>query len=185
MYLPKLQPQLGRGQPVPGRTRGSRDCGVRTVQMGIDALTHGRRRPGVMALRKRMRRTGPEPTNVNNAKLAVESYKGLRYSIKRDQASVKQAVAHGRFVQCCVRYDVFTQQGHKTGDPFFSGGHSIGVLGQRHHHGVLEWRVFDPIMDGRRHGIDQGPVWVRASAVLAGMRALAGGPRIYAGVFWR
>jgi len=40
-YLPAHQAQLGAGIPVPGRTRGSRDCGPRTVSMGIDKLTEG------------------------------------------------------------------------------------------------------------------------------------------------
>ena len=151
--------------------------------MGIDFLTNGRQRPGVMELRKRMGRTGPQPTNVTNAKRAVESYRGLRYSIRRDEASVQRAVANGRFVQACVKYDVFSAKARKTGDPRFSGGHSIGVLGQRKVRGVIQWRVFDPIMDGRRSGIAQGPVWVPRSAVLAGMRALA--KPIFAGVFWR
>ena len=189
--LPKHQAQLGRGPPVPGRTRGSRDCGPRTWQMGVDYLTKGQKVPGITELRRRGNVPGPQPTNVQDAKLAVESYqkikgrKPLRYYIKSRIADVKTAVAKGKFVQCAIDYGKFNDLMHRTGDPNFRGGHSIGILGQKTlKSGRVRWLLWDPLDDNRRGEIPQGPRWVDRWKVIRSMESFAGGKgRCYAGVF--
>jgi hypothetical protein len=190
MYTPKFQPQLGRGVPVPGRTRGSRDCGPRSWQMGIDFLTKGRKRPGVWDLRRRGNVTGPVPTSVWDAKLAVESFDSirgltpLRYYIRRDIESVRRAVHNGKYVHVCVDYETMNKLMTRTGDPNFKGGHSIGVLGERKLGGTVQWRIFDPLDDARRAEIPQGPRWVKRWKVIRAMEDFAlGEGRCYAGVF--
>jgi len=188
IYLPDHQAQLGRGTPVPGRTQGSRDCGPRTVQMGLDKLTEGELVPTIPALRKRMGTPGPVQTNVYDAREGVESYrvkgrKPLRYTIRDRIADVKRAVAGGKYVQCCIDYGHFNRSG-RTGDPVFTGGHSIGVLGQRERQGEMWWLLWDPLDDARRAGIPQGPRWVPRDRIVSAMESFAGAQgRAYAGVF--
>lgn len=191
VYRPRHQPQLGRGVPVPGRTRGSRDCGPRSIQMGMDKQTRGRLLPGPVELRKRMGSEGPVPTNVWDAKQGVESYKGgtkyrpMRYYIKRKVSDVKAAVRDGKPVQCAIDYGRFNDLMNKTGDPYFRGGHSVMVVEQkRWADGTIVWLLYDPLDDQRRSTIPQGPRWVPRSKVVAAMVALAGGNSngIWAGV---
>lgn len=190
-YLPKFQKQLGRGTPVPGRTRGSRDCGPRTVQMGLDFITKGEKVPGITEIRRRMGRPGPQQTNIWNAQQCVESYvrirgrKPLRYFIKDNIDSVSAAIRNGKYVHACIDYGRWNQLMRKTGDPNFKGGHSVGLLGQRKKNGTVQWLLFDPIDDGRRAGIaGPGPRWVPRWKVIKAMEAFAGARgRCYAGVF--
>ena len=190
-YTPRLDTQLGRGIRVPGRTRGSRDCGPRTWRMGIDAVTKGDLRPGIKELRKRGSVSGPQQTSIFDAKKAVESYKrppgrkALKYTIVRKVADVKTAAAKQRGVHICVHYGEWNKRtSGYTGDPNFQGGHSMLVKGQRYYRGTKQWLVLDPLEDGRRSNIRQGPTWRNASAVIAAMERFAGGQgRCYAGVF--
>lgn len=189
-YVPKYQKQLGRGTPVPGRTKGSRDCGPRTVQMGIDYQTKGQVVPGITDIRKRMGRTGPDQSNVYDAAKCVESYKAirgrkpLRYYIKSRVSDVEAAVKAGKYVQLCIDYGKFNDLMGKTGDPYFRGGHSVGVLGQRKKNGVVQWLLFDPLDDQRRRGIPKGPRWVPKWKLKKALEAFGGGAgRCYAGVF--
>lgn len=189
-YLPKFQKQLGVGTPVPGATKGSRDCGPRTIQMGIDKQTRGRRVPTIDAIRKKMGTPGPQQTNIYDAKQGVEAFpavkghKPLRYYIKSRTADVKEAVKRGKYVQCCIHYGVWNRLMKATGDPNFTGGHSVGVYGQRTRNDVVQWLLWDPLDDKRRRGIPQGPRWVPREKVIRAMEAFAGGKgRCYAGVF--
>lgn len=190
-YVPRHQKQLVRGIPVPGRTTGSRDCGPRTIQMGIDFLTKGDLVVGIADLRKRMGRPGPQPTNVQNAKTGVESYrkpkvnrKPLKYYIKTRISDLAPAVAKGKYAQLAIDYGKFNDLMFKTGDPNFRGGHSVGVLGQRKKNGVVQWLLFDPLDDGRRSNIPKGPRWVPKWKLVRAMESFAGGKnRCYAGVF--
>lgn len=192
-YVPRHQKQLNApgGIPVPGRTKGSRDCGPRTVSMGIDFLTKGQKRPSMTEVRRRMKRTGPQQTNVYNARDCVESYKAisgrkpLRYYIKDSIGDVKSAVRAGKFVQCCIDYGMFNRLMRRTGDPYFTGGHSVGVLGQkRRPDGTIMWLLFDPLDDARRNGIPKGPRWVKREVIVKSMESFAKTPgRCYAGVF--
>lgn len=176
---------------MPGRTQGSRDCGPRSGQMGIDAITQGQRRPAPQELRERMGTPGPQQTNIWDMKKGVESYKNvpgrkpLRYYIKRKLSELKQAAAAGKPIQLCIHYGVWNQQASKTGDPFFTGGHSVLIRGQRRKGGRVQWLLFDPLDDSRRSSIAQGPRWVDRSKLIAAVLAFAGGnPNgIYVGVF--
>ena len=189
-YLPKHQPQLGRGVAVPGRTKGSRDCGPRTVQMGIDFQSKGAKKPTIPTIRQKMGRPGPQQTNIYNTKQAVDGMpvpgrKPLRYFIKSRTSDVEAAVRAGKYVQLCLDYGMFNRlMNKKTGDPNFTGGHSVGVVGQRKKNGVVQWLLFDPLDDQRRRGIPKGPRWVPKWKLLRALESFAGGRgRCYAGVF--
>ena len=188
-YRPKHQPQLGRGTPVPGRTQGSRDCGPRTVQMGIDYQSKGAKRPTISTIRQKMGRPGPQQTNIYNCQTCVDGMpvpgrKPLRYFIKSRVSDVAAAVKAGKFVQLCIDYGKFNDLMSKTGDPAFRGGHSVGVLGQRTKNGTVQWLLFDPLDDKRRSNIPQGPRWVPKWKLVRALEKFGGGPgRCYAGVF--
>lgn len=189
-YLPKHQHQLGRGTPVPGATQGSRDCGVRAVQMGVDERTRGEKVPTVPAIRQRMGEQGPQTTSILDAQKAVESYrrikgrKPLRYLVRWTVEGVKEAIGRGRMVQLAIDYGMFDRLMLRTGDPAFDGGHSVDVLGVRERHGETWWLLWDPLDDARRAGIPQGPRWVPARKLIAALEAFAGGAgRAQAGIF--
>jgi hypothetical protein len=190
-YLPKHQPQLGRGVPDPDgvKSDGSRDCGPRTVQMGMDARTEGELVPSVTLIRERMGRQGYKTTSVRDAERAVDGWRSpgrrpVRYRVVESIEGVKSAVAMGRYVHACIDYGVFNRVVGRTGDPSFTGGHSVGILGQRLNDGEVQWRLFDPLDDKRRDGIPQGPRWVSRSAIVDAMTVFAGGPgKAWAGVF--
>lgn len=186
MRQPVHQPQLNRGTWVPGRTRGSKDCGPRTVQMGLFAITDGYLRPDIPDIRRRMGRIGPQQTNTSNAQQCVQSY-GLQYFRKSDVESVKKAVANGKPVQLALDYGVLNDRLDKTGDPNFRGGHSVLVFGQKKaSNGDILWRLYDPLDDGRRSGIPQGPRWVKRAALVAALKAFGTSSGVYAGVFqWK
>lgn len=189
-YVPRHQAQLGRGIPVPGATQGSRDCGPRSWQMGADARTTGKRKPGVRALRRRGHCTGPVPTSMDDAKraldgLSVPGRTPLRYYRKRKAADVKQAVRKGRPVHLAISYRKWnTSQKQETGDPAFSGAHSVLIFGERRRGHGVEWLLFDPLEDGRRAAISRGPTWRLREHIMVAAIALAGGDRnrLYAGV---
>ena len=189
---PKHQAQLGRGTLVPGSaTRGTRDCGPRSWQMGIDAQTRGVRRPGVGKLRRHAGAIGPRATTFLHARraidgMAVPDRTRLRYYIRRRLADVRQAVRAGRPVHLGIDYGRFGDlMGGTVGDPAFRGGHSVLVCGQRQRRGRVEWRLFDPLDDGRTPRTPKGPRWVPRAALTRAAVVLANGDpdRIWAGVF--
>ena len=181
-FLPKHQPQLGQGSPTERR-----DCGPRTVSMGIDAITHGQVRPGIPAIRERMGTPGNQTTNVLDAQRGVESYdhipgrRPLRYRVLRDAASVKDAVRAGRPVHLCLDYGDFNASG-KTGDLLFRGGHSVLVVGQRIKDGEVQARLYDPLDDARRPSIPQGPRFVSLERLIHSAKSFGSGG-VFAGVF--
>lgn len=192
IYHPRHQPQLGRGTPVPGGTRGSRDCGPRTVQMGIDQLTRGELVPSIQEIRRRMHKPGAQTTNTSDADLCVESYgsemarldrRGLDYERYRGTVflpKLTDAVRAGDYIQVAMNYGAFNRaMRHRTGDPDFTGGHSVGVHGWKRSGSGQLWLLFDPLNDGRRKGIPNGPTWVPKEAVIAGWRSFGG----YFGIF--
>jgi hypothetical protein len=195
-YIAEHQKQLnGKGAiPVPGRTKGSRDCGPRSWSMGVDYVTRGQVVPSIRSIRDRGDVPGPQSTNVDDCVKAVESYrairgrKPLRAYKKSYIGDVKAAVKAGKYVLCCILYDKFNRVMGKTGDPNFNGpksGHSIGVQGQRVIAGIVQWRIFDPLDDHRRPELSQkGPRWVDRDDVIVSMEALAKAKgRCYAVVF--
>jgi hypothetical protein len=177
-YPIRFQPQLGRGIPVPGGTRGSRDCGPRSVQMGIDGRTN--KIVSISDLRRRMGTPGPQVTNVADAKRGVESYrvrnhKRMTYTIRSLLSELRGAVRAGREVQVCIDYGTWNRVMYRTGDPDFTGGHSILVRGQRTRpNGKVQWKIHDPLEDGRAHIIPgPGPRWVSREAVCRAAEAFA------------
>jgi hypothetical protein len=179
LYKPRHQAQLGRGTPVPGATQGSMDCGPRTIQMGIDQLTRGERVPDIAEIRDRMNAEGAQSTNTADAQRCVESYdepemgkldrKPLTYYKREgDQDALDDAVKGGDYVHLAIDYGTFNDVADNTGDPGFRGGHSVGVFGWRKDDdGDVEWRLFDPLDDGRSGGIPIGPRWVKRSKLIA------------------
>ena len=188
-YVLKFQQQLNRGTPVPGRTKGSMDCGPRAVQMGIDYQSKGKKVPTISTIRQKMGRPGAQQTNIYNARdcvdgMPVPGRKPLRYFIKSRVGDVTAAVKGGKYVQLCIDYGKFNDLMGKTGDPNFRGGHSVGVLGQRTKNGVVQWLLFDPLDDNRRSNIPQGPRWVPKWKLVRALEKFGGGKgRCYAGVF--
>jgi len=190
-YIPKFQKQLnGRGAiPVPGKTRGARDCGPRAALHGIDFLTRGELRPTVTQFRDRADVEGPQKTNIDDLRKGIESYtprgrKPLRLFKKDFVGDIKSAVAAGKGVLLCIHYERFNDLMAKTGDPLYEGGHSVTVFGQRTNpDGEVMWLLYDSLDDARRAGIPQGPRWVRRSILVESMEAFAGSKgRCYAGV---
>lgn len=191
MYRPSHQAQLGRGIPVPGRTRGSLDCGPRSWQVLVDARTHGRARPTLAALRSRGGVPGAVPTSVDDARRAIDGLPAgrgrtrLRYYRRRTVAAVRKAVRAGFPLHLCIDYGAFTDaQDGRTGDPRFRGGHSVAIVAERHEPGQpVEWLLHDSLDDARRRGIPQGPRWVARRDLVAAAVALGGGREaIWAGI---
>lgn len=186
-YPIRHQPQLGRGIPVPGGEQGSRDCGPRSGQMGIDGQTN--RIVRITDLRKRMGTPGPQVTNVFDMKRGVESYRlrgrePMSYVVRTLMSEVRGAVAAGRAVQICLDYGKFNDLPGRTGDPNFRLGHSVLVRGQRRRNGVVQWKLYDPLDDGRRAEIPRGPRWVSRRKITRAAEAFAKAHgRCYAGVF--
>jgi hypothetical protein len=182
-YEPKFQRQLDRD----GST-DEVDCGPRSWQMLLDYQSRGELRPGPSETRKRAD-CGNGPTNVDDAKRAVESYdpkgrKPLVYYRKTRTEDVKAAVRNGKAVHLCIDYGVINDRSEHTGDPAFRGSHSVLALGWREvDGGAVQWRIWDPLMDGRRDGIAQGPVWIKQAIMVDACETLGGGPgKCYAGV---
>lgn len=191
-YEPRHQHQLGRGVPDPRgvKSKGSRDCGPRTVQMGIDHQTEGELVPSVADIREAMGTPGYQVTNVRDAERAVPTFhapgrRPLRYRVVRTTGDVRRAVRDGRFVQVCLDYGVFNARAGRTGDPAFEEGHSGGLHGARSRDGEVEWQLYDPLDDERRPEIPDGPRWVRRAHIMAAIEAFAGGRgQAWAGIFY-
>lgn len=178
-YDPIHQAQLYRGVPVPGRTQGSRDCGPRSWQMGADARSDGALRIGVRRLRRRAGATGPVPTSMDDAQRALDGLKvpgrtPLRAWRKRSSEAIQEAVQRGHPVVLAIHYGRWNEVMAKdTGDPYFTGAHSVLVRRERRRpRAGVEWLLFDPLDDGRRAGIARGGRWVRRAKLMTAARAL-------------
>ena len=181
---PKFQRQMNRSDS----TTDSKDCGPRTIQMGIDALTMGEKVPSIETIRKKMGRQGNQTTNTSDAKKCVESYtsqamgnkrnalKYARYTGVQHQDILDDAAKRGEYIQLCIDYGKFNDAtGKKTGDPNFRGGHSVGVFGWRQlDDGTIQWKLWDPLDDKRRSGIPQGPRWVKKAHLMAAWKSFGG-----------
>jgi len=182
-YQPVHQKQLRRGVPVPGRTRGSRDCGPRSWQMIADARTRGRVRPGVYRLRRRAGVSGPQATSIDDGQralngLPVPGRKPLKAWRKRKLRDLNAAVRAGRPAMVAIHYGHWNRtQDKRTGDPNFTGAHAVAILDERRRGAGIEWLLGDPLDDGRRKGIERGARWVKRKDVNDAALALAGGNR--------
>ena len=201
-YWPRFRSQLGKGTPVPGATRGSKDCGMRSFQHAFGFLTHDKFVPWVDNIRQRMGRVpyldGGElvvpGSNVWDMEKAAKTYdaalarrgrKPIRVYKKFSTASLRRAVNAGRVVQVAIDYGVFNRVMGRTGDPNYSGGHSVVVLGEKKWgNGAVVWKLYDSLDDERRPGIPQGPRWVPRWKVIKAAEAWSGGKgHVTAGVF--
>jgi hypothetical protein len=183
-YQLKLQTQLGHGTPVPGRTTGSRDCGPRSVAMAIDWATEGQRKLTIPQVREALGKPGPALVNVDDARRALTSL-GLPYWRTSSVVQLRRAMVSGKLVHLCVDYGVLNRELHgQTGDPAFTGGHSVVIVGQRKQQGTVQWQLYDPLDDGRRAGIPTGPRWVARRVLLAAALALGNGV-LFAGIISR
>ena len=102
------------------------------------------------------------------------------------EGMLRDAMKAGLYVQWAIDYGTFNRRMNgRTGDPNFDGGHSVGGFGwdRRRVRGGRHWRVFwglmDPLDDGRRPGITDGPRWIRPGPLLAAWASLGH----FAGIF--
>ena len=183
-YTPRHHPQLYHGEKVPGRTQGSVDCGPRAWQHALDAASKGEYTPNEPKLREKGGVPGPQQTNVYDAERAINKFSGIKYVRKTKMDDIKKAVAKGFAVHLCLDYGVFNkEEKKKTGDPNFSGGHSVAVVREKKtDNGTVKWLLFDSLDDARRKEIPQGPRWVKRSSLVAATKTFGSNGKIYAGV---
>ena len=183
-YKPRFQPQLYHGEKVPGKTQGSVDCGPRAWAHALDAASKGAKTPHESKLRERAKKEGPQQTNVYDAEKAINSFDGMKYVRKQKMDDIKKAVEKGTAVHLCIDYGRFNkEEKSKTGDPNFSGGHSVAETEQKKTDGgTVKWLLFDSLDDARRKGIPQGPRWVKRSSLVEATKSFGSGGKIYAGV---
>lgn len=167
-YWMRLRTQLGKGTPVPGGTRGSRDCNVRSFQHGFGYLTRDNAVPWVSLIRKWMEREGPTGTNLWDSQkaciaaddwLARQDRKRIRLYLKFRKRAVIKAIQAKRVVTLAIDYGEWNRLMGRTGDPNYKGGHAITVLGELRWTLGLVWKVYDSLEDDRRPEIPQGPKW--------------------------
>ena len=171
MFWPRLRTQLGKGTPDPTgeAMQGSRDCNVRAFQHGFGYLTRDRAVPVVWLIRRKMGRSGFTPTNLWDSKQAAEKFDGwlarhgrrpIRLYLKFTKRSVRLAVEQERIVTLAVDYGSWNKLMSRTGDPNYTGGHAITVLGEkRWPDGTIVWNVYDSLEDNRRAEIPMGTTW--------------------------
>jgi len=100
--------------------------------------------------------------------------KPIRVYLKFHKSEVIKAIQNGRVVCIAIDYGVFNKKMSKTGDPNFTGGHGIAVLGEKKwNDGTIVWRLYDSLDDNRRNSIPQGPRWVPRYKVLKAAEAWA------------
>jgi hypothetical protein len=195
-YWPRFRSQLGKGTPVPGATRGSKDCNVRAFQHAFGQLTKDKFVPWVDNIRIRMGRPGPTGTTLWNSQKAAATYdaalkqrgrKPIRVYMKYTKDGVKKAVRNKAPVCIAIDYGQFNKQMSRTGDPNFTGGHGIMVLGEKKwNDGTIVWKLYDSLDDNRRNSIPQGPRWVPRYKVLKAAEVWArktNNTEVVAGVF--
>jgi len=172
-WVPRLRTQLGKGTPVPGRTRGSRDCGMRTFEHGMGYVSRDEAVASVQRIREWMERepvNGRVPgSNVWDMHLAASKAdafmeargrRPLKFYKVFKRRGVINAVQRGKFCQVSIDYGAWNSLVGRSGDPNYRGGHSIGVCGEkRWKDGTLVWLVFDSLEDNRRREIPRGPIW--------------------------
>lgn len=188
---PPLRPQLN------GHVSAAVNCGPKTVQMGINSRTDNIRNPSIDVIRRRMGRPNGQATNVWNSEACVDGWtfagrKPLRYRRIHNIATVKDVQKAnadkdpGQFLQVAIDYGKWNELCSRTGSSTFSGGHSVGILGQKTwNDGTVVWLMFDPLEDKRRTGIPKGPKWRPRWKVIKAMESFYGRTgKCYAGQFY-
>lgn len=187
---PPLRKQLN------GHPSGSTNCGPKTVQMGVNSRTDNTQNPSIDIIRKRMGRPNGQATNVWNSEACVEGWKLgnrklLHYRRIHNIQTVKDiqkknaSLNPGQYLQVAIDYGEWNKLVEKSGSPTFSGGHSVGILGQKKwKDGTVVWLMYDPLEDGRRGGIKKGPSWRPRWKVIKAMESFYGTRgKCYAGQF--
>ena len=186
-YAPTLEHQLD------GSATGGEDCGVAVVVMAVDLATQGAARPTTEEVRRRMRvpsgatDTGDQERAVESFETAIETRgrEPLRYQrmLGRPWSDAMGALADGRWLCLSLSYAVVNDLAPRlSGDKAFRGNHAVGALGLRSRAGVPQVRVFDPLADGRRPGIPDGPRWWDLAVVKAACASFAGPGRWTGGI---
>ena len=164
-YSPKFQKQLD-GSPT-----ASSDCGVRSASMGIDWATDGAKVPNVADFRRRAGTVGDKPNTTATLQKGVQSYdtaaetngyKPLKATrkLQAPHSELDSLAGAGRWLTLSIDYGVVNdRRPDLSGDRAFRGGHSVGLLGRRVFNGTVEYKIWDPLADGRRDGIPKGPKW--------------------------
>ena len=166
-YRPAHQTQLD------GSATQGEDCWVRTASMAVDFATYGGKVPSVKAIRDR----ADVPSGAGNTadqERAIESYDTPDETGGRQDLEYHRHVADpwgdlpvnpltnaAKVVILSIDYGVVNaQKPVLSGDPNFDGNHSVIFAGSRvNGDGKTEVLCFDPLYDGRRSGIPQGPQW--------------------------
>lgn len=166
--------------------------------MAIDWATSGARKPSIKELRSRM---GVTTGGTNPAAWceAIESYDTpgeldgkYRFLSCADVTGSAQGwarlsahVTAGKGAVLAVDYGVYRSLSpRKSGSTTFSGNHAVFVLGSRKRGSGPEWLIWDPLNDGRRAGIPDGPVWVSAAKVKASAEAVEKAGKTWAVLVW-
>lgn len=175
-FFPRLRTQLGKGTPVPKRTRGALDCNIRAGQHVFGRLTKDKGVPWVELLRGWMGRPGATGTNLWDTQrgfkkadswLGKMGRKPIRGYMKFTKAAVRKAIRQKRIVMLAIDYGEFNKLMGKTGDPNYNGGHGVAVQGEKKwENGTIVWCLYDSLDDERRPGIPQGYRWVPRSKVI-------------------
>jgi len=158
MYWPRHRPQLT------GISTASVDCGVRSTQMGLDALTEGRVIRSVPTIRD-IGGMGDGPTNYYEWDEVFDELGGrtLGFSGQKsnDWDAAKAHLRNDGWVILAVDYGVYRRSMQaKSGSLTFDGYHAILFGGDRKPDNVRLTRSFDSLLDGRYRGCPDGPVWV-------------------------
>lgn len=159
---------------------GRVDCGPRSWQHALDHATRGRVFASIERIRDLGRVPGPQRTSVIDGSLALKAL-GVRSErvIGEEWELVDDALREGSGVVLCITYGVLNRlTPWRSGDPRFTGGHSIYVQERRRGPGDRRYRTlsFDSLYDGRRPGIPPGPRWVRLGMLRRAAEAFAGRP---------
>jgi hypothetical protein len=180
---PKHQKQLQTGSPT-----ASQDCGPITELVGLEAASGneirprlGRRKQWVAAIREPMHHGPTWPsTTLLNISASVESKviagRFRARDLKPPNARVRKishddAVAllrQGRYLHVAIDYGRLNDlMPHLSGSPTYRGGHAIGLYGLDQDEDGWPWTLlYDPLHDGRRHGIPRGIQTVRVRRYL-------------------
>lgn len=181
MYWPRHRPQL-TGIPTE-----SVDCGVRTTQMLLDALSEGDVTRNVSTIRA-VGQMGDGPTNYYEWDRVLDVLGGRTEGFSgekvNDWDAVKQHLRNGGWVGIAVHYGTLRSiMPAKVGSLTFNGYHAIALGGDKKSGDTRMTRSFDSLLDGRYLGCPDGPVWVPHWKVRKAAEAVGNREGIPGGVF--
>ena len=161
----KLVPELD------GSINAGFDCGPAAAAQAVRWATGNAVQPTASQVRGRMGVPDKTATTSGDQEHAFDSYAadarkaGLKLT-KADRivggpwSSLVDAVAGGLGAMVQVTYAVVNEQRPDlSGDKNWMKGHSVFVAFDRVVNGQRIYKVWDPLCDGRAHGIPTGPQW--------------------------